>query len=188
MMCSLGRTALFAAALLIAGTNGFVALSPSKVATSRIGTELCVERTGFDSFANARPIKDVAYGEESRQYRRTVYSHDDWKRHRSADRFIYYLGAIFSSGVYKNLGREVTATTAVAAFVCLWNALTGEYQDLDSVKHAGVLAEYVLPVLGLPLAPFTVASPSLALLLGKCFARWRLCVEYKIRSRCSHLL
>jgi hypothetical protein len=96
-----------------------------------------------------------------------VYSHDDWKKHRSADRFYYYLGAIFSSGVYKNLGREVTATTAVAAFVCLWNALTGEYQDLDSVKHAGVLAEYLLPVLGLPLAPFTLASPSLGLLLGK---------------------
>jgi hypothetical protein len=189
MMGSLGRSTMFVAALLIVGTNGFVSPSPSKVATSRIGTEISVvDSTGFDSFANARPIKDIAYGEESRQYRRTVYSHDDWKRHRSADRFIKYLGAMFSSGVYKNLGREVTATTAVAAFVCLWNALTGEYQDLDSVKHAGVLSEYLLPVLGLPLAPFTTASPSLGLLLGEFFARSRLYVEHKFRSLCSNLL
>jgi hypothetical protein len=166
------RTALFVATLLIGATNGFVAPSPLKVATSRIETELYIDidTTGFDSFANARPIKDMSYGEESRQYRRTVYSHDDWKKHRSADRFIDYLGAIFSAGVYRNLRREVTATTTVAAFVCLWNALTGEYQDLESVKHAGVLADTLLPVLGLPLASFTLAGPSLGLLLGKLYA------------------
>jgi hypothetical protein len=187
-MSSLSRTALLVAALFIAGTNGFVAPSPSKVATSRIGTELyIVERTGFDSFANARPIKDVSYGEESRQYRRTVYSHDDWVKHRSPDRFIYYLGAMVSSGVYKNLGREVTLTTAVAAFVCLWNALTGEYQDLDGVKHAGVLAETLIPMLTLPLAPFTLASPSLGLLLGKFVPWWRPRVEDKFMCRCSNL-
>jgi predicted membrane chloride channel (bestrophin family) len=135
----------------------------------------------------SRPIKDIPYGEESGQYRRTVYSHDDWKKHRSADRFLYYLGALFNSGVYKNLGRRVTATTSVAAFLCLWNALTGEYQDLERVKHAGVLSTYLLPVLGMPLVPFTLASPSLGLLLGKFYALWRLCVEYTFRSCCSNL-
>ena len=177
-MSFLGRTALVLVALLIAGTNGFVAPSPSKVATSRIGTKLdVVERTGFDSFANSRPIKDLSFGEASRQYRRTVYSHDDWVKHRSADRFIFYLLAIFSSGVYRNLGREVTAATAIAAFVCFWNALTGEYQDLSGVKHAGALAETIYPMLTMSLAPFTLASPSLGLLLGECLARWRVCIE-----------
>ena len=168
MIRCLGRTTLFvAAALSIAGTNGFVAPSPSKVVTSRIGTKLFGDETGFDSFANTRPIKDVPPGEESRQYRRTVYSHDDWVKHRSPDRFIFYLRAILSSGVYKNLAREVTTATAIATFVCLWNALTGEYQDLDKVKHAGIFAETLIPILKLPLDPFTVATPSLALLLGK---------------------
>jgi hypothetical protein len=185
-MGPLGRAALFVATLLIAGTNGFVAPSPSNAATSRIETELYVDSTGFDSFANARLINDMSYGEESRQYRRTVYSHDDWEQHRSADRFYSYLGAIFSSGVYRNLKREVITTTAVAAFVCLWNALTGEYQDLESVKHAGMLSDTILPVLGLPLASFTLAGPSLGLLLGKFFARWRLCVEYLFRPCCSN--
>lgn len=122
------------------------------------------------------PMKEINYGEESRQYRRTVYSHDDWKKHRSADRFIHYLGALFSSGVYKNLGRRVTTTTSVAAYLCLWNALTSEYQDLSRVTHAGVLSSYLLPVLGLPLAPFTLASPSLGLLLGKFVAQLRRCI------------
>lgn len=55
---------------------------------------------GFDSFKRMRrTIKDISFGEDSRKYRRTVYSHDDWKKHRSQDRFVYYLAAIFKSGV-----------------------------------------------------------------------------------------
>jgi predicted membrane chloride channel (bestrophin family) len=133
------------------------------------------------------PMKDIPYGEESRQYRRTVYSHDDWKKHRSADRFTHYLGHLFSSGVYKNLGRRVTVTTSVAAYLCLWNALTGEYQDLERVTHAGLLSRYLLPVLGLPLAPFLLASPSLGLLLGKFNVQWRRCVSCRLRFCCSNL-
>lgn len=106
--------------------------------------------------------KDIAYGEESRKYRRTVYSHDDWRKHRSPDRFFFYLSSMLSSGIYKNIGREVTATTAVATFVFLWNNLTGGYTDLDGVKQAGLITA---PMLGLPLAAFTLTSPSLGLLL-----------------------
>lgn len=108
-------------------------------------------------------IRDISYGEESRKYRRTVYSHDDWRKHRSQDRFIYYLRSMFSSGVYKNLGREVTATTAVATFVCLYNSLAGGYVDFEGVKHVALLQGG--PILGLPLAAFTLTSPSLGLLL-----------------------
>ena len=114
----------------------------------------------------SRPIKDISYGEESRKFRRTVYSHDDWKKHRSPDRFYYYLVAIFKSGVYKNLGREVTATTAVAVFIFLYNAVVGGYTDFEGVQHAALITSEWLPKLGLPLAPFTLASPSLGLLLG----------------------
>ena len=89
-------------ATLVAGANAFVAPPLPKAApTARIRTEhFSDETTGFDSFQRMRrPIKDISYGEDSRKYRRTVYSHDDWKLHRSQDRFVYYLAAIFKSGV-----------------------------------------------------------------------------------------
>lgn len=176
-MARFSFSAFLVAALMAAGANGFMvpasknsmikptttdkkAVSPSELQMSDTGT-------GWDSFANARPIKDISYGEGSRKYRRTVYSHDDWKKHRSPDRFLYYISAIWSSGVYKNLAREVIATTGIAAFVCIYNILVGEYQDISGVTHAGILANTMLPVIGLPLAPFTLASPSLGLLLGK---------------------
>lgn len=113
------------------------------------------------------PIKDISYGEESRKYRRTVYTHDDWRKHRNPDRFLYYIVSFLSSGVYKNVGREVGFTTIIAAIVCLWNGLIGGFTDLDGVKHAAILSSNLLPLLSLPLAPFTLSSPSLGLLLGK---------------------
>jgi hypothetical protein len=45
--------------------------------------------------------KNILYGEASRKFRRTVYTHDDWERHRSPDRFIRNLASITTSGVYK---------------------------------------------------------------------------------------
>jgi hypothetical protein len=45
--------------------------------------------------------KNIKYGEESRKFRRTVYTHDDWERHRSPDRFVRNLASVMASGVYK---------------------------------------------------------------------------------------
>jgi ion channel-forming bestrophin family protein len=112
------------------------------------------------------PIKDISYGEQSRQYRRTVYTHDDWRKHRSPDRFFYYIRSIVSSGVYKNLAREVSTTTGIATFIVLYNAMVGGYQDWEGVKHAALISSIWTPMLTLPLAPFTLSSPSLGLLLG----------------------
>jgi hypothetical protein len=70
------------------------------------------------------------------------------------------------SGVYKNIGREILATTSIATFVCLYNALVTGYTDFEGVQHAAVITSQFLPKIGLPLAPFTLASPSLGLLLG----------------------
>jgi hypothetical protein len=44
---------------------------------------------------------EIPYGEESRQFRRTVYSHDDWVKHRSPDRFWNNLKTTTKSGIYK---------------------------------------------------------------------------------------
>ena len=105
------------------------------------------------------------YGEGSRKYRRTVYTHKEWVKHRSSDRFVRNLSSLVNSGVYKSLAKEVLATTAIACFIVFWNAIAGGYTDFDGVKHTAVLE--FLPQLTLPLTPFTLLSPSLGLLLGK---------------------
>ena len=74
---------------------------------------------------------------------------------------------MFTSGVYKSVGREVAATTAVAAFICLVNALVRGYTNFEGQKQAVPLSSTWLPMIGLPLAPFTLSSPSLGLLLGE---------------------
>ena len=158
---------LLAAAGLAATANGFMA--PAKLAkgVSTASTELgpVGTSTGWDSFESVRGQKPPV-GEESRKYRRTTYSHDDWKMHRSQDRFIYYLKDMFFAGVYKNMDREVGAVTLVASFVCAYNAVANGYTDLSGVEHAGILKD-VLPKLTIPLNAFTLTSPSLGLLLGK---------------------
>ena len=168
--------ALLAAVVLAAALSPAAAFAPvSPVAGGRNGVASTADKSPSAMFMGTTkeppampPIKDISYGEESRRYRRTVYTHDDWRKHRSPDRFIYYIRSLFSSGVYKNLGREVTATTAVATFVCLYNCLAGGYTDFEGVKHAAFFVTkdgFSLPMIGLPLAAFTLTSPSLGLLL-----------------------
>ena len=117
------------------------------------------KRLGWESFL----FTDMPSGEGQRKFRRTVYTHDDWKKHRSQDRFLYYLFAIWSSGVYKNLGREVTLVTSVAIFVCIYNAIVGGYVDFNGIVQPALIQSQYLPKLGLPLASFTLTSPSLGL-------------------------
>eukprot|EP00527_Entomoneis_sp_CCMP2396_P001721 CAMPEP_0198149500 /NCGR_PEP_ID=MMETSP1443-20131203/46894_1 /TAXON_ID=186043 /ORGANISM="Entomoneis sp., Strain CCMP2396" /LENGTH=411 /DNA_ID=CAMNT_0043814561 /DNA_START=141 /DNA_END=1376 /DNA_ORIENTATION=- len=131
------------------------------------------DSTGFDSFELSNP-KNIPYGERSRVYRRTVYTHDDWKKHRSQDRFAYYLSAIFRSGVYKNMFREVGATVTVAAFIVVYDCLTGGFSDFQGILHDPILP--MLPIAKLPVLPFTLAAPSLGLLLvfrtNSSYRRW----------------
>jgi len=111
-------------------------------------------------------------GEAQRKFRRTVYTHEDWKNHRSQDRFLKYLGDIVGQGTYKNLFREVGMVTAVASIVVVYNALAGGYTDFDGVAQQG----FGFEMIGLPLNAFTVTSPSLGLLLvfrtNTSYKRW----------------
>lgn len=151
-------SAVFALIALASVSQGG-AFAPAS--TSRIETAL------FGNTQSPPPIpmpKELSYGEESRKYRRTVFTHDDWVKHRSPERFVRNLSSIWTSGVYKNLANEVMATTGVATFVVLYNALVGGYTDFGGVAHPAPI-QGLLQV-GLPLAPFTLSSPSLGLLLG----------------------
>lgn len=117
-----------------------------------------------------------SYSEQSRPMRRTVFTHEDWVKFRSSDRFMKNLRNIAVSGVYKNLGREVVATTAVALFVWASNLALGGYTDFVGVQHEALVHIDGLSGIGLPLTPFTLASPSLGLLLvfrtNAAYKRW----------------
>lgn len=144
---------------LVPGASAFAPATPKVNAAVQASTALKM----------GPPTSGVAdeetYGEASRKYRRTVYTHDEWVKHRSSDRFVRNLSSIFSSGVYKSIGKEVLATVGVASFIVFWNALTGGYTDLSGVQHDAIIT--ALPQLTLPLTPFTLLSPSLGLLLGE---------------------
>ena len=107
------------------------------------------------------------YGEGSRRYRRTVYTHEQWVKHRSSDQFVNNLRTIFRSGIYKQVGREVFLTVSIAVSVCVWNALVGGYEDFGGAMHDPVIQESWAIKVGMPMDVFNILSPSLGLLLGE---------------------
>jgi putative membrane protein len=104
----------------------------------------------------------VPYGESSRKYRRTVFSHKDWVTHRSSDRLKKNLNGIFFSGIVRQLFEEISLVTAIATGVVVWNSILSP--------------EFGLPTLCLPTQPFTLSSPALGLLLvfrtNASYQRW----------------
>lgn len=82
---------------LCAGFSNYLLQSPAqRVAIS----SLFAEDTKLSPRAALLPEKerDVSYGEWIRQFRRTVYNHDDWIEHRGSDRFFSNLFNIYLSG------------------------------------------------------------------------------------------
>lgn len=87
-------------------------------------------------------------------YRRTVYDHEDWMRHRSSTRHGRHLLSIASSRVILALGPPVFSLTAMAA------AITGYNEAL--LTHT--LPQW-LPLMHVSTIPFSLTAPALALLL-----------------------
>jgi hypothetical protein len=165
----MSRIGLIALSALLSSANGFITPSPNGAIARKelIKVNNVGDPTGFDSFQDAKDVaelKNMPVGEAQRSFRRTVYTHDDWRKHRSSDRFFLYILSIFKNGVYENLGREIGAVTAISTFVVIYNALAGGYTDITGVEHAGLLP---FDKLGIPMGAFTLTSPSLGLLLGR---------------------
>ncbi|EOD32537.1 hypothetical protein EMIHUDRAFT_122975 [Emiliania huxleyi CCMP1516] len=119
------------------------------------------------------------YGEESRRYRRTIYRHEDWLRHRSETRLLRNLQGTFTSGVVRSLLSEVIAVTLVALLVIVWNAALFGYDSLGTTTtQPGLFGEEVPAFLRaqLPVSIFTLSSPALGLLLvfrtNTSYQRW----------------
>lgn len=128
---------------------------------------------------------NLSYGEKSRRFRRTVYTHADWLKHRDSNRFIRNLATLVNSGIIRQLAKEVLAVAAVALIVVLWNGLIiegytdfqGAHCDPISMDLFGLEqppSKYFL--LQLPSLPFTLSSSAIGLLLvfrtNSSYARW----------------
>jgi putative membrane protein len=114
------------------------------------------------------------YQEAVRQYRRTVFMHDDWEKHRSTDRFFKSLMTIGESGVIRARGKELSIGAGISSFLVAWNTLAAGYTDFDLVKHPALIPH--LPTLFMPFSIFSLTSGSLGLLLvfqtNAAYARW----------------
>jgi hypothetical protein len=158
--------------LLVALTAAQMGISNAFIPNSgKANVDVSESRKMASSFPDNEKVSFIdqfqKYGEESREYRRTVYTHEDWVKHRSPDRFTRNLASFASSGIYKSLFREVVATTTAASFIVVWNMIFGQYVDLQGVTQDGLMHDSVIPALSLPLSVFTLSSPSLGLLLSK---------------------
>lgn len=106
------------------------------------------------------------YTEVSRKYRRTTYDQDQWLKHRRSDRFLENLTTLLDSGVVRALQKEVSLIGGTAVFVVVWNALlVAGYDDFGGTHHSPIV-NYALPLVSLPIQPFSLSNASLGLLLG----------------------
>ena len=156
------------ASIATPGSKGF-SFTSNSLSTSTVARKPTIRTSTLYMGPPIDPSAPITeqMGEGSRKYRRTVYTHADWVKHRGSDRFVNNIKTLFNSGIYKQVSREVYATTAVAIFVFLWNMIAGGYTDLAGVQHGPLLTSPYVQVIGLPLTAFTLVSPSLGLLLGK---------------------
>lgn len=88
-------SALFALTL-VGSVDAFV---PQSVQTTTPSVE--TSSTALSAGPPDTATKDIPYGETSRQFRRTVYTHDDWVKHRSPNRFVKNIFSLVNSGIYK---------------------------------------------------------------------------------------
>mmetsp|Transcript_37707 Transcript_37707/g.78244 ORF Transcript_37707/g.78244 Transcript_37707/m.78244 type:complete len:429 (+) Transcript_37707:65-1351(+) len=166
-------TSLANAASTTSSTTNTVA--PTFPAATKL-RDIDVKSTGWDSFDHVDHVD--ADSEAGRKFRRTVYSHDDWKQHRSPDRLFYYIRAMFQRGVYQNLLPQVLWHVGLAAFICLWNGLLVHGMvNFQGVRQAPLSwGAGTWPQLALPMAPINLAASSLGLLLvfrtNTSYGRW----------------
>eukprot|EP00591_Stephanopyxis_turris_P013526 CAMPEP_0195511510 /NCGR_PEP_ID=MMETSP0794_2-20130614/3794_1 /TAXON_ID=515487 /ORGANISM="Stephanopyxis turris, Strain CCMP 815" /LENGTH=364 /DNA_ID=CAMNT_0040639113 /DNA_START=323 /DNA_END=1417 /DNA_ORIENTATION=+ len=117
-----------------------------------------------------------SYSESSRKFRRTFYTQPDWVKHRDSNRFLKNIRTTFDSGVIRQVAKEVAFVGAFAIFIFIWNnGLATGWDDFQGVHHDALFGGNGFE-LKLPLTPFTLSSPALALLLvfrtNSSYGRW----------------
>jgi putative membrane protein len=119
-----------------------------------------------------------SYGEASRKFRRSYFTHSDWLKARRDDRFLYNFKTILNSGIARQLAKEVGTVAGISAFIVVWNALlVAGFDGFGGVHHNPIFdTSDLIPLLKLPADPFTLSSPALGLLLvfrtNTAYSRW----------------
>ena len=103
------------------------------------------------------------FQEAQRRYRRTVFNGPDWATHRSTARFEKAIKTLFDSGIIRSRYKELLFVGGVAALTIALNCVTSGYVDFDNVKQPPIIPH--LPTFSIPIALFTLTSPTLGLLL-----------------------
>lgn len=104
--------------------------------------------------------------ESNRKFRRTIFTHSDWKRHRSSNRYYKELLNIPFSLVLRGL-------TVQALGVWLWSMIIVTYNFFIERRFYKIFS---FPILSFPALPLSLTSPSLGLLLvfrtNAAYSRW----------------
>ena len=169
---------------VLAVANHADAFTPTRVLRGNCRSNIIIVNHRIDDsrlFAATPTEKDIerfqSYGEASRKFRRSYFSHSDWLRARRDDRFLYNFKSILNSGIARQLAKEVGFVAAISTFIVVWNALlVAGYDDFSGLRHAPLISSDLLPLLKLPADPFTLSSPALGLLLvfrtNSSYSRW----------------
>ena len=110
-------------------------------------------------------VPSIDFIEYSRQLRRTVFSHTEWRKHREPTRLFRHLRTIGQSIIYRNIARPVRYVTFVALFTVLYNGFLRSFTQWSALSVMEPILSK-LPMIGFPMAPFVLSSPMLGLLLG----------------------
>jgi hypothetical protein len=102
------------------------------------------------------PVTADMRKEESMVYRRTVFGHPEWLRHRSSTRHYRHILSIATSRVILALGPPVLALTGGALAMCLYN---------EAIINHVLPDDLHLPLLKTSALPLQLTAPALALLL-----------------------
>lgn len=110
--------------------------------------------------------------EGNRRYSRTVFGPNDWKRYRRSTRLIDNLLTTFQSSIIRALWFDILMVTTVATGILVWNhALDDGVVKAWALQQESLNPDNVewffknMPALKLPMAPFTLSSSALGLLL-----------------------
>lgn len=137
--------------------KGSAAGSAGKRRRGSCGVRAVVDSTdpGFGDFLATYLDSGMAdrIKENSRPFRRVVYDHEKWERHRSSLRFARHIWTIFASRVVVALGAPVLTLTLWATVVTLWD---------ESVVLTDLPKWFLLRA---PILPYQLTAPALALLL-----------------------
>eukprot|EP00246_Nothoceros_aenigmaticus_P016087 TRINITY_DN7057_c0_g2_i1.p1 TRINITY_DN7057_c0_g2~~TRINITY_DN7057_c0_g2_i1.p1 ORF type:complete len:358 (+),score=27.70 TRINITY_DN7057_c0_g2_i1:169-1242(+) len=102
------------------------------------------------------PLEADKEKEQARMFRRLVYDHESWTRHRSSTRHLRHILSISSSRVILSLGPPVYSLTLFSGMVAVYNELVAD--------HWIALPSWA-PLLQISALPFQLTAPALALLL-----------------------